>query len=167
MSGKKTPSSFCDAILDIKTIILPRQARDKHRKNSKRERRFLIAWSPRWTARPTVCRRLSPRLQVPAPANISVKTAETSATVQYQGQLENRKNGFETRRRSNYRPFSLGSSRFNVQTSAQNGATTLFGYQVVILILAGAGMPIAVQLAFCTVSRGGYACDWSQDSQVW
>jgi hypothetical protein len=73
MSGKKTPSSFCDAILDIKTIILPRQARDKHRKNSKRERRFLIAWSPRWTARPTVCRRLSPRLQVPAPANISVK----------------------------------------------------------------------------------------------
>jgi hypothetical protein len=39
----------------------------------------------------------------------------------------------------NFRPFWLGSSRFNVQMSAQNGATTLFGYQVVILIFTGAG----------------------------
>ena len=30
--------------LYIKTIILPRQARDTHRENSKRERRFLIEW---------------------------------------------------------------------------------------------------------------------------
>jgi hypothetical protein len=38
----------------------------------------------------------------------------------------NHKNGFETRRSSNFRPFSFGSSRFNVQMSAQNGATTQF-----------------------------------------
>jgi hypothetical protein len=46
------------------------------------------------------------------------------------GQREcNRKNGFETRRGSNFRPFSFGSSRFNVQTDAQNGATTQFESQ--------------------------------------
>jgi hypothetical protein len=40
----------------------------------------------------------------------------------YQGQLENRKNGFETRRGSNFRQFSLKSSR--VYPAAQrNGAT--------------------------------------------
>ena len=50
---------------------------------------------------------------VPAPVNISsVKTAENFG---YQGQLENRKNGFETHRCSNFRPFSLESSCFNVQ----------------------------------------------------
>jgi hypothetical protein len=42
----------------------------------------------------------------------------------YQGQLENHKNGFETRRGSAFWPLSFGSSRFNVQLSAQNGATT-------------------------------------------
>ena len=31
---------------------------------------------------------------------------------------------------------------------------------------APASMPLAVQLAFCTVSRGGYACDWSKASQL-
>jgi hypothetical protein len=38
----------------------------------------------------------------------------------------NHKNGFETRRSSNFRSFSFGSSRFNVQMSAPNGATTQF-----------------------------------------
>ena len=47
----------------------------------------------------------------------------------YQGQLENRKNGFKTRRSSNFRPFWFGSSRFNVQMGAQNGATTQSGSQ--------------------------------------
>ena len=45
---------------------------------------------------------------VPAPANNNCKT------------------GFKTRRCSNFRPFSMGSSRFNVQMSAHNGATTQF-----------------------------------------
>jgi hypothetical protein len=47
----------------------------------------------------------------------------------YQGQLESRKNGFKTRRSSNFRPFWFGSSRFNVQMGAQNGATTQSGSQ--------------------------------------
>jgi hypothetical protein len=63
---------------------------------------------------------------VPAPGNISVKNG---CNFGYQGQLENYKNGFETRRSSNFRPFSFGSSRFNVQMGAQNGATTQFESQ--------------------------------------
>ena len=42
------------------------------------------------------------------------------------GLVENHINGFETRQCSNFRPFWLESSRFNVQMSAQNGATTQF-----------------------------------------
>ena len=42
------------------------------------------------------------------PINISVKTADFG----YQGQLENHKNGFETRRGSNFRLFWLKPSRF-------------------------------------------------------
>jgi len=45
---------------------------------------------------------------VPAPSHIgSVKTAEIS------GQLESRRNGFKTRRHSNFRPFSFESSRLS------------------------------------------------------
>ena len=40
--------------------------------------------------------------------------------------LRNRKNGFETLQSSNFRPFAIGSSRFSVQTGAQNRATTQF-----------------------------------------
>jgi hypothetical protein len=57
----------------------------------------------------------------------------------YQGQLENHKNGFETRRDSNFRPFSFGSSRFNVETGARNGATTQFNLRGVTHIFPGAG----------------------------
>ena len=47
-----------------------------------------------------------------------------------EGTLENhRKNGFKTRRSSNFRPFWFGSSRFNVQMGAQNWVTTQSGSQ--------------------------------------
>jgi hypothetical protein len=47
---------FCDAILLLlKPIILPRQARDKHRENSKRERRFQKIGVVLVTAFPTGC----------------------------------------------------------------------------------------------------------------
>jgi hypothetical protein len=62
-------------------------------------------------------------LLAPAPANGVVKTAETSF---FQGRLENHRNGFKTRQSSNLRPFSIWSSRFSVQTGAQNKATTQF-----------------------------------------
>jgi spore cortex formation protein SpoVR/YcgB (stage V sporulation) len=41
--GKEETHRFCDAILILKTSILPRQARDKHRESStqKRDYRFL------------------------------------------------------------------------------------------------------------------------------
>jgi hypothetical protein len=42
---------------------------------------------------------------VPAPFNIDVKNV-------FEGQLENRENGFKTRRQSSFRPFSLEFSRF-------------------------------------------------------
>eukprot|EP01046_Picozoa_sp_COSAG06_P010499 COSAG06_NODE_574_length_14079_cov_6.802504_15_plen_158_part_00 len=54
---------------------------------------------------------------------------ENGRSFGYQGQLENHKNGFETRRGSNFRPFSFGSSRFSVQPSVENGATTQFESQ--------------------------------------
>jgi len=61
--------------LYIKCIILPRQPRDKHRENSKNDR-FLAEYShlDAATDRPVL-----QHLHVPAPANISVKTAEISA----------------------------------------------------------------------------------------
>jgi hypothetical protein len=47
---------FCDAILLLlKPIVLPRQARDKHRENSKRERRFQKIGVVLVTAFPTGC----------------------------------------------------------------------------------------------------------------
>jgi hypothetical protein len=42
----KKNAAFCDAIFMLKMIILPRQARDKHRENSKRDMRFLIGNEP-------------------------------------------------------------------------------------------------------------------------
>jgi len=36
VAGAKN-ASFCDAILVLKTMILPRQAQDKHRKNSRQQ----------------------------------------------------------------------------------------------------------------------------------
>ena len=45
------------------------------------------------------------------------------------GDISRVNDGFETRRGSNFRPFSFGSSRFNVQMSAQKAATTQFESQ--------------------------------------
>jgi hypothetical protein len=42
------------------------------------------------------------------------------------GDISRVNDDFETRRGSNFRPFSFGSSRFNVQMSAQKAATTQF-----------------------------------------
>jgi hypothetical protein len=39
---RKTPCIFCDAIFMLKTIILPRQARDKHRNSTQKERSALF-----------------------------------------------------------------------------------------------------------------------------
>jgi hypothetical protein len=58
--------------------------------------------------------------------NISVKTAEISAIRVSQNitkTVSRHAGGFEVQM---FRPFSFGSSRFNVQTGAQNGATTQF-----------------------------------------
>jgi hypothetical protein len=45
------------------------------------------------------------------------------------GDISRVNDGFETRRGSNFRPFSFGSSRFNVQMSAQKAVTTQFESQ--------------------------------------
>jgi hypothetical protein len=66
---------FFGHLLCIKMMILPRQARDKHRKNSKKAR--FVAGGAQATRR--LLRQRLPSLPVPAPGNIRVKTAETSA----------------------------------------------------------------------------------------
>eukprot|EP01046_Picozoa_sp_COSAG06_P013593 COSAG06_NODE_826_length_12064_cov_8.219975_8_plen_66_part_00 len=55
--------------------------------------------------------------------NISVKTAEISAIRVSQNITKTVSRHAEVQI---FRPFSFGSSRFNVQTGAQNGATTQF-----------------------------------------
>ena len=63
---------------------------------------------------------------LPAPGNIRQKRLKLRLSVSAK---KSQKNGFKTRRGSNFRPFSFGFSRLNVQTGAQNRATTQFESQ--------------------------------------
>jgi hypothetical protein len=122
---------FLRCHLYIKCIILPRQARDKHRERSTQKTRPVSAGVLAPIRRkkggykcPQCFRGCK---TVPAPSNISVKTAEISAIrVSEKIAKTVSRHASETRRGSKFRPFWLGSSRFNVQMSAQKGATTQF-----------------------------------------
>jgi len=57
----------------------------------------------------------------------------------YQGQLENHKNGFGTRRGSNFRPFGLGSSRFSVKWALRTRRPPSLNLRGVKCIFPGAG----------------------------
>ena len=107
-----------------KKAVFCRRDGDRH-SGRLQGRRARCGWGLRWRYVSHGCfRAVEPKQRcVPTPYQICVKTAETSAI---EGQLENRENGFETRRHSNSGRFRSNPAVFIPQRRENLGDQSRF-----------------------------------------